>query len=95
MAASCLLPRSVTPGWYLGVVVLDVVRGGVFLTSCLCFNILNVPNFVEECMFRFGVQSCQNNCHLPSIRKSLKLITLAAKPGCIAFALLHCPKTGH
>jgi hypothetical protein len=40
MMANCLLPGSTTIGWYLGVVVLDLVTGGhgrVFFTS-FCFT---------------------------------------------------------
>jgi hypothetical protein len=55
MTAYCLLLDSPTIGWYSGIVVLDVERGGsVFLTS-LCFNIMHVRTFVEECSTNAGM----------------------------------------
>jgi hypothetical protein len=47
MAASCLLPGYPTLEWYVGVVVLNVVRGERVL-DYLVFNIIYVRNFVEE-----------------------------------------------
>jgi hypothetical protein len=39
---------SPTIGWYSGIVVLDVVRGGRVL-DLLMFDIMHVRSFVEEC----------------------------------------------
>jgi hypothetical protein len=48
MTASCLLLGSTTLGWYMGIVLLDVVRGARVLDK-LMSNILHVRTFVQEC----------------------------------------------
>jgi hypothetical protein len=52
MTAYCLLLGSPTVGWYSGIVLLDVVRGGRVLDEVM-FNIMNVRTFVEECTYRY------------------------------------------
>jgi hypothetical protein len=48
MTANCLLLDTPTLGRYLGVVVLDVVRGERVLDLRM-FNMVHVQTFVEEC----------------------------------------------
>jgi hypothetical protein len=55
MTAYCFLPGSPTIGWYSGVVVLDVVRGGRVFYE-LMFHIMHVQTFVEECRWQFLLQ---------------------------------------
>jgi hypothetical protein len=47
MTATRLLPGSTSAGWYLGVVVLYVVRGARVLDQ-LMYSILHVLTFLEE-----------------------------------------------
>jgi hypothetical protein len=49
MPVSCLLPGFSTLARYVGVVVLDVVRGERVLDK-LMLKIMHVRNFVEECI---------------------------------------------
>jgi hypothetical protein len=54
MTASCLLPGFPTHGWYLGVIVLDVVRGKRVL-DYLVFNIMHARTLwrrVAEYLYR-------------------------------------------
>jgi hypothetical protein len=48
MTVNCLLLGSPTLGWYLGVVVLDVVRGERVLDLRM-FKMMHVQTFVEVC----------------------------------------------
>jgi hypothetical protein len=49
MTADCRLPGSPTIGRYLGVVVLDVVRGERIIGG-LMLNVMHVWTFVEDCI---------------------------------------------
>jgi hypothetical protein len=53
MTANYLLPGSPTTGRYLGVVVLDVVRGERVL-GYVMFSIVHVRAFMEECRLTPG-----------------------------------------
>jgi uncharacterized membrane protein YwzB len=50
MTGSCLLPGFAVVGWYLGAVVLDVVRGSRVLDYLMLTTIVHVRDFVEECI---------------------------------------------